>query len=135
MRITVEELLQRYAAGERDFIGVDLRDAELRGINLSRANLSGADLIGVDFSGYGFGQKIGSIHSNLSDAILVNTNLSWANLKFVDFSRSDLSGSDLTFADLGSAILDDSILIGTNFTAVKGSFSIDGSETGYDLES
>ncbi|MEH2207481.1 MAG: pentapeptide repeat-containing protein [Nostoc sp.] len=42
MRITVEELLQRYAAGERDFIGVDLRDAELRGINLSRANLSGA---------------------------------------------------------------------------------------------
>ncbi len=31
----VEELLERYAAGERDFSGIDLSGDELNGINLS----------------------------------------------------------------------------------------------------
>lgn len=49
MIISVEELLQRYEKGERDFAGaelwrVKLEDAELPGINLSKANLHGADL-------------------------------------------------------------------------------------------
>ncbi|GAX43398.1 rfrA pentapeptide repeat-containing protein [Tolypothrix sp. NIES-4075] len=45
MRITVEELLKRYAAGERDFRsttlkGMDLSGANLPGINLNQANLA-----------------------------------------------------------------------------------------------
>ncbi|MEH2167491.1 MAG: pentapeptide repeat-containing protein [Nostoc sp.] len=49
-----EELLQRYAAGERDFPGVRLRGvfldrAELREINLTRDDLSGSDLSGASF--------------------------------------------------------------------------------------
>ena len=63
-----EELFRRYAAGERDFSGVDLsganlsrvelRDINLSGANLSRvdlswANLSGANLSGVSASGWG----------------------------------------------------------------------------------
>ena len=41
--------MRRYAAGERDFSGIDLRgadlsEADLRGINLSSADLRGADL-------------------------------------------------------------------------------------------
>jgi hypothetical protein len=49
MIISGEELLRRYATGERDFSGIDLRradlsEADLRGINLSGADLSGADL-------------------------------------------------------------------------------------------
>ncbi|MDZ8140998.1 MAG: pentapeptide repeat-containing protein [Nostoc sp. DedQUE04] len=39
-----EELLQRYAAGERDFSGVDLEGANLVRANLSEANLRGANL-------------------------------------------------------------------------------------------
>jgi uncharacterized protein YjbI with pentapeptide repeats len=35
-----DELLKRYAAGERDFSGVDLGRANLYGIDLSSANLS-----------------------------------------------------------------------------------------------
>ncbi|MGD1918507.1 MAG: pentapeptide repeat-containing protein [Pleurocapsa sp.] len=33
--MTAEELLERYAAGERDFSGSDLRGADLRGAILS----------------------------------------------------------------------------------------------------
>lgn len=33
--MTPEELLQRYAAGEQDFKGVDLSGANLSGINLN----------------------------------------------------------------------------------------------------
>ncbi|MBN3923760.1 pentapeptide repeat-containing protein, partial [Nostoc sp. NMS4] len=39
-----DELLKRYAAGERDFSGVDLSRANLYGIDLSSANLSRANI-------------------------------------------------------------------------------------------
>lgn len=62
MRITAEELLQRYANGERDFPGIeliqsegvpqdcsiDLEGAILRDINLRGAYLRQADLTGAD---------------------------------------------------------------------------------------
>jgi hypothetical protein len=37
--MTAEELLQRYAAGERDFTGVRIREAELEGSTLTGINL------------------------------------------------------------------------------------------------
>ncbi|BAY83552.1 pentapeptide repeat protein [Calothrix parasitica NIES-267] len=47
--LNAEELLERYAAGERDFSGInlsgiDLSETDLLRINLSCANLSGANL-------------------------------------------------------------------------------------------
>jgi len=47
-----EELLKRYAAGERDFSGIqisrcDLRDVDLRGANFTKANFKSR----VDFRG------------------------------------------------------------------------------------
>lgn len=52
-RITVEELLRRYAAGERDFTKVYIRDSReglMKGIDLSGINLEGSSL-SFDFSG------------------------------------------------------------------------------------
>ncbi len=56
-RITVEELLRRYAALERDFSGVDIRYREeglsrcnLCGINLSNSRFNFAYLIETDLS-------------------------------------------------------------------------------------
>lgn len=43
-----DELLSRYANGDRDFRGVNLSGVDLRGVNLSGADLRGADLIGTD---------------------------------------------------------------------------------------
>ena len=39
-----EELLQRYAAGERDFSRISLRRINLQGIKLNAINLSDAEL-------------------------------------------------------------------------------------------
>jgi hypothetical protein len=44
--MTVEELLERYAAGERNFSDADLRGLDLSGANLSRINLTCANLEG-----------------------------------------------------------------------------------------
>ena len=49
--MTGTELLKRYAAGERDFHGADLRRADLSGADLRRADLRWADLSGADLSG------------------------------------------------------------------------------------
>ena len=62
-----EELLRRYAAGERDFTGIDLReskliDVQLTEINLRKADLSGADLTRID----------------LQNAVLQDSKLIWA---------------------------------------------------------
>jgi uncharacterized protein YjbI with pentapeptide repeats len=103
--MTAEELLERYAAGERDFSGIkfersmDLEDTEISGINLSnstliRANLSGANLRKANLSG-----------ANLGGSCLENTNLKQANLSGVILSNGSLMGANLTKADLSSADL------------------------------
>jgi len=40
--MTAKELLARYAAGQRDFRGVDLAGVDLSGANLSGACMTGA---------------------------------------------------------------------------------------------
>jgi len=45
-----DELLKRYAAGERDFRKVDLSSANLSSAHLSGINLSGANLSGAQKS-------------------------------------------------------------------------------------
>ncbi|MEH1781066.1 MAG: pentapeptide repeat-containing protein [Nostoc sp.] len=43
-----EELLERYAAGERKFHSVNLRGVDFKGANLSGIDLTSADLTGAD---------------------------------------------------------------------------------------
>jgi uncharacterized protein YjbI with pentapeptide repeats len=84
----VRELLERYVAGERDFRGINLIQANLSGYNLSEADFSQADLSGAKFIG-----------SNLSWAILRGTQLEKAN-----FTRAILQRSNLCHANLSGAI-------------------------------
>ncbi len=81
---SAEELLERYAAGERDFGGSKLDEADLSGADLSQANLYGANLF----------------HANLSQA-----NLSGANFEDAVLSLANLSGANLNEADLSGAVL------------------------------
>jgi uncharacterized protein YjbI with pentapeptide repeats len=87
--MTVEELLKQYAAGERNFAGINLTEANLSGVNLSGANLKGANL---------------SV-ANLSGANLSKTNLTGAKLNIARLSGAHLGGADLTDADLNVAYL------------------------------
>src|SRR5919199_1164249 len=87
--MTVEELLKKYAAGERNFAGINLTEANLSGVNLSGANLKGANL---------------SV-ANLSGANLSKTNLTGAKLNIARLSGAHLGGANLTDADLNVAYL------------------------------
>lgn len=115
------DLFKRYYAGERNFVGIDLRNVhkpgrfaieiDLSGANLQhscfagmpfiRANLTGTNLCGTDFSG-----------SRMNYILLRGANLINAKLVKADLTGADLTGVDLTGADLTGAILRDTDLTG-----------------------
>ena len=124
-RITIEELLELYAAGQRDFTrfiikytgqyfenGIDLRGVKFRGDSLEdliyalqNSNLSGADLRGI----------------NLGERLLDGANLSGALLQKAflwrtGLDRVNLSGANLTEADLQEASLWRANLRGANLS-------------------
>ncbi|MEG4244717.1 pentapeptide repeat-containing protein [Microcoleus sp. MON2_D6] len=72
--MNAEELIGRYAAGERDFIGADLRNICLMDTFLTDINLRSANLE----------------DSLLMRNFLINANLTGANLKKVNLSDSIL---------------------------------------------
>lgn len=135
-KMTAEELLERYAAGERDFAGVDLHgvdlsNAVLRGINLDRADLSGVNFSNTDLSG-AYGKNLsrrlneetlknttypGKYSSSglgkplgsytcIRYAVLCNANFRDADIGHVDFSRSNLSFANFIQVDSDRVIFD-----------------------------
>lgn len=81
--ITVEELLERYSRGERDFIDISLpHKVDVTGINLAGANLTGAKFN----------------YSNCIGANLEGANLSYAWLAQVNFTGANLEGANISWA-------------------------------------
>ncbi|WP_292765492.1 pentapeptide repeat-containing protein [Nostoc sp. NOS(2021)] len=80
-----EELCRRYAAGERDFHGVDLSGVNLEEVCLEEINLEGADLKGTLF-----------FRCNLRGAIFRNANLEGADLSMTLLNETDFRGANLT---------------------------------------
>jgi len=134
--ITAEELLARYADGERNFAGIELiqsegvpldssidlegailRDINLRGAYLRQANLCRADLTGADL----FGVSLESAW--LKRAIVRDANLYSANLSSCNLTEADLGGTNLAQMNASSAVFcganissfEFAILIKTNF--------------------
>jgi uncharacterized protein YjbI with pentapeptide repeats len=85
----VRSLLDRYAAGGRDFSKVELENADLTGADLSGANLSGANLRSAA----------------LRRAVLNEANLSGADLTNAALDEAKLSGANLSGANLSEANL------------------------------
>ena len=79
---TREKLLAAFKAGQRNFVGVDLRGANLTSVNLTGANLTGANLTGAN---------------------LTSVNLYGADLTGADLTRADLRGANLSGANLREA--------------------------------
>ncbi|MGK7931961.1 MAG: pentapeptide repeat-containing protein [Microcystaceae cyanobacterium] len=97
---TLNEILHRYAVGERNFQGINLQSANLARIKLSqanliKANLSHANLQNADLS---HSKLIAAdlSYANLSDANLRNAKLIGANLTGTIFKNTDLSYADIT---------------------------------------
>ncbi len=142
-RLSRDELLRRYAVGERNFANANLRCAvlveqnlsqcnlsyvKLSLANLSRANLSGVDLTAADLSDAslsGANLSQASLHrailtrASLSQANLRGVNLFKASLNDANLRQADLTGANLSFADLRGAILDEACLSGANLTGAK----------------
>jgi uncharacterized protein YjbI with pentapeptide repeats len=117
-----EELLARYAAGERDFTGLKLgvcddtlfSGVDLSGANFTRAELSGSSFIGTNFTGAIFeGAYVDTTE-------LIGANLTGANLRGAiidsDMEGAILDRADFTGAKGGEVSFLDISAIGTNFT-------------------
>lgn len=86
-RMAVGELIDRYAAGERDFTGVNLRNANLEGVYLKHANLKGANLDGARLDGSDLRM------ASLDGAQLGGVSLNDANLEKASLKGAVLGGS------------------------------------------
>ena len=93
-----EELLRRYAAGERDFDKLNLtslgslREECLVDVNFRHANLTGANLIGAN---------------------LIGANLTGANLTGADLTQAELIETNFNGADLTNTIFKDTLFCQT----------------------
>lgn len=93
----VEELLNRYAVGQRNFSGVILNHS---------ANLAGASLQEIDLSGATLPSKMQGIdlyRANLVNARLGDTDMSGANLREANMEGAALENTNLCGADLTKA--------------------------------
>lgn len=107
-RMNVEQLLRRYADGERDFTGVEIVEFRLR--HLTEINLSGADFRYANL------QKLvrytEGIKLDFSGANLRGLNLEYAHFEHANFQKADLSYTDMWCAALHAADLSDADLSG-----------------------
>ncbi len=124
--MTVEELLEQYAAGVLNFSGVDLSEAnlsgaKLSGVNFSNANLSIVNLSGANLSEANFSNAKLNVArlsgANLASAIMNNASLNVANLIRADLSRAQLRGATLIRAELIRADLSRADLLEADLTS------------------
>ena len=102
--MNVREIIKKYAAGERDFCGLNLSElnlstANLSGADLSDANLSVANLSGANLSGTNLSRAKLNV-ARLSGANLSQANLTQASLNVTNLIRTDLRKADITQATL-----------------------------------
>lgn len=104
-----EELLARYAAGERYFVGAELDHTGADGLLL---NLAGAVLDEADFSKCWF-------QASFAGASLRATKFRDANVKSCDFSRADLTDAEFFGAAMEATTWGGANLIRTKFGDVS----------------
>ncbi|MBW4523430.1 MAG: pentapeptide repeat-containing protein [Scytolyngbya sp. HA4215-MV1] len=118
--IDIQELLDRYTDGERDFSSIGMlkqlsvpAGTDLRGINLQRCQFQNVDFSGVNLAG-----------ANLSGIFCQFTRFRNADLNRVNFSQAtlgyatDLSGANLSFANLTQLSIEEATLEGANLVGV-----------------
>jgi uncharacterized protein YjbI with pentapeptide repeats len=83
-----QEVLRRYAAGERNFCNANLQGENFTGQNLSGADFSGADIRGANFT-----------HAMLRDANFINAQIG------LERRRADAQGCVVAMLSLLSSIM------------------------------
>ncbi len=106
--LTINEVIEKYKLGERNFSKFDLRYLNLSGINLKNINLEGSNLEGSNLEG-----------SNLEGSNLTYTNLNYANLKGANLHNVYLSYASFKKAILNGVNLDKAYLNCANLEKVQ----------------
>ncbi|WP_293299011.1 MULTISPECIES: pentapeptide repeat-containing protein, partial [unclassified Microcoleus] len=123
LRMQIQEFLQRYQEGERNFAHIDLSGASLSGVNLREIDLTGANLTGANLSWcfLSNAKLIGAClrRADLRSAGLAGANLTGANLSGANLAKADLRLGCLEGADLNWAALPEADLGGANLQNVK----------------
>ena len=120
IRITIDELLERYAAGERNFTQFQIRYTHTYTVRGNIIVPRIIDLKGVNLSGATFGTRafesinpldgINLSQANLSGAWLDEHSINKANLRGANFFQSSLRGTNLRDANFRGASLMHTIL-------------------------
>ena len=126
IRLTVEELIQKYSEGKRDFSGIALKspvvieDADLRDINLAgcylgqakirRSNLSNANLMRTAWE-YSLIEDTNMAEADFRLASFYSTKFSNVNLSIAYFERATLRNSALVKCNLYFTNFEESNLI------------------------
>ncbi|WP_377475683.1 MAG: pentapeptide repeat-containing protein [Microcoleus anatoxicus] len=103
--IKTQELLRRYAAGERRFEGIVLYRADLRGVDLHNIIMPNAHFADANLSG-----------ANLQESCLTRVNFRGANLSGANLYIANLTDADLSYTNLKGANLLTLDMNGVNFT-------------------
>jgi hypothetical protein len=108
--ISKQALIERYSQGDRDFVGVSLRDClDLVGIDLRQADLSRSDLAGTCLAKARLDGAVLHLadmrNAQLYEASLQNADLRQANLAGANLLLTVLEGADLTGAEVSDASL------------------------------
>jgi uncharacterized protein YjbI with pentapeptide repeats len=140
LRLETEELLERYASGERNFAGIRLQKKlsnSWTSTNVEDADLTGINLSGADLNTTGFKNVVlknatlwgtflvGSVFElvDFDDADLCGANLKRVQLRSCSMNGANLSYADLSFAtfenvELDCALLEECILVKTSLSKV-----------------
>jgi superfamily I DNA and RNA helicase len=108
------ELLHRYSQGERNFQGIDLKEANLTNFNLEKINLIAANLQRANLENTIL-DRANLTLADLQQSCLINASLRGAKLTGANLGGANLMGADLTDADLNDADLTDTNLAEAKF--------------------
>ena len=118
----IEELLERYAAGERDFSGVDLSRTDLTGVDFSSNKLNNSIcFMEADFCNSNL-SKANLYFAIFEGANLKNANLTGAILSCANFEGANLTNADLTCSELTATCFAAADLTNANLSNSQGSF-------------
>jgi uncharacterized protein YjbI with pentapeptide repeats len=111
----VEEFLEKYTAGVRNFSGIDLSEVNLSGAKLDDIDFSQANLNVINLSGASL-VSANLMFAKLNVARLSGAHLSNANLKGASLNVTNLVRADLSNAELSKASLVRSELVRANLS-------------------
>ncbi|HEU4881037.1 MAG TPA: toll/interleukin-1 receptor domain-containing protein [Longimicrobium sp.] len=109
---TVDELMDRYHAGERNFAGIVLRDAVLGSVQLENVDFTAADLTGVTFG------EADLTRVCFDGATLVNLGVYDASVEGCSFRGADIRYADVTWSDWDGADFTDALFDAATFKEV-----------------